>query len=415
LVEPRESIALASEKIPTERRVKLLQEVMDAVITPLARPLRAALVMLAYVLGVAALVGAVGLTQSTTAQIVNRLTEAGSNEIRVSTNAISDWDYSFDYDAIYAEVATISALEGVEVAVPVRTFASNSNLIARTRISVFESAGFSGRIFVTESSYLHAYGFRVESGNYDNLTNDWNGAVVVVGSRAAEKLGVSAVAPGVNIWVNGINVDVIAVLAPTGDVLADDAVYFSRACLPMLSGRVDSYLLVLTGKGYAEPLARALPLALSPENPGSVHTSTVAQLANLQRGINSDLTSLLGVIGWVILALSTLAAGTTMYLSVQQRAPEIALRRAMGADRASIFRLFTYEGVAIGVTGGIVGQILGIGIAWIVASANHWPLSLGLGAGLLGLAVGFVAGAVASMLPAGIAAAQDPAVILRTI
>jgi macrolide transport system ATP-binding/permease protein len=113
--------------------------------------------------------------------------------------------------------------------------------------------------------------------------------------------------------------------------------------------------------------------------------------------------------------LSTLAAGTTMYLSVQQRAPEIALRRAMGADRASIFRLFTYEGVAIGVTGGIVGQIIGIIIAVVVANANNWPLSLGLGAGLLGLAVGFIAAAVASMLPAGIAAAQDPALILRTI
>ncbi|MDR0837311.1 MAG: ATP-binding cassette domain-containing protein [Propionibacteriaceae bacterium] len=401
--------------IRVERRTKLWQEVIDAAMTPLARPLRAALVMLAYILGVAALVGAVGLTQSTTAQIVYRLTEAGSNEIRVTTPSTADWGYSLDFANIDAEVATISALEGVDTAVAVRTFAPQSNLISRVRVSALEATGFSGRIFVTDASYLRAYGLRAVSGNVVNLTNDWNGPVVAVGSRAAEKLGVTSVVPGVSIWVNGISVDVIAVLAPTGDVLADDAVYFSRACLPMLPGPVDSYLLVLTGKGYAEPLARALPLALSPENPGSIHTSTVAQLANLQQGINSDLTSLLGVIGWVILALSTLAAGTTMYLSVQQRAPEIALRRAMGADRASIFRLFTYEGVAVGVTGGIVGQIIGIAIAWIVANANSWPLSLGLGTGLLGLAVGFVAGAVASMLPAGIAARQDPALILRTI
>ena len=66
-------------------------------------------------------------------------------------------------------------------------------------------------------------------------------------------------------------------------------VYCSRAVDPYLTNIVASYLLVRTAKGYAEPLAKALPLALAPDNPGSVQVTTTSQLVNLQAGINSDL------------------------------------------------------------------------------------------------------------------------------
>ncbi len=124
---------------------------------------------------------------------------------------------------------------------------------------------------------------------------------------------------------------------------------------------------------------------------------------------------MLTIIGWVILALSALTAGTTMFLSVQHRGPEIALRRAMGASRGSVWRMFTYEGIAIGLVGGILGAAAGIGLTAVVTHLNGWPLCLGLRVPLLGLAVGFCAGAVASVIPALAAARQDPAVILRTV
>ncbi len=102
-----------------------------------------------------------------------------------------------------------------------------------------------------------------------------------------------------------------------------------------------------------------------------------------------------------------------MFLAVNHRYPEIALRRAMGGSRASIARLFLYEGIAIGLAGGIVGTGAGTIIGWYSATTNHWPLNIGWTTVLLGWGIGLLTGIVASIVPAIHAARQDPAGILR--
>ena len=387
---------------------RLVQEAGDALVAPLTRPVRFLLVLLAYVLGVAALVGAMGVMSGTTGQIVHRLTEAGSNQIRVTDTSPVDNSWSF----LDGQARTLERLEGVHDAVPMKTFTVVSNIITRLR-----GLGdkFSGRITMTDERFMAAYQMTAVSGRIDLLSNSWGGAVVVLGSTAAATLGVPDAEPGVSLWVNDYPVDVAAVLAPTDDVLLDNALYFSPGVAVILTDQLDSLVEVHTAPGYAEPLAKAIPTALSPTNPGQIQTSTVAQLAQLQQGINTDLGTLLSVIGWVILVLSALTAGTTMFLAVQHRSAEIALRRAMGASRMSVFRLFALEGVGIGLAGGILGTALGIGLTAIVDRLNHWPLALGLHVVGLGLLVGLIAGAVASIVPAVYAARRDPAQILRTV
>ncbi|MCL2783080.1 MAG: ATP-binding cassette domain-containing protein [Propionibacteriaceae bacterium] len=421
-VSTRQLLSASMSRLKTRRAVRLRQEIIDAMIAPLSRPLRSGLVWLAYLLGVAALVGAIGLTQSATGQIVNRLTDAASNQMRVNSHAIDD-PFLIDPVSPDAAPAIVAKLEGVTLAVPVRVFAAQGNVFARAWLpqpanAMSNQTGvlqYSGRVWITEASLLDAMGLQAASGRIDLLSTAWDGAGVVMGAAAAQKLGVAADGPGVNLFVNGRPVSVVAVCKQSGDVLADDGLYFSRGALPFLANDTDSYMFVQTGKGFAEPLAKAIPLALSPQNPGAYQVSTVSQLAGLQQGISSDLAGLLGVVGWVVLVLSALTAGTAMFLSVQHRAPEIALRRAMGASRTSIWRLFIYEGVSIGLAGGIVGQLVGIVLVWALAWRNNWPVSLGLGVGLLGLAVGLTAGVVASTIPAIYAARREPATILRTV
>ncbi|MDR1214913.1 MAG: hypothetical protein LBK54_12670 [Propionibacteriaceae bacterium] len=195
----------------------------------------------------------------------------------------------------------------------------------------------------------------------------------------------------------------------------DNALYFSSGSEVVLVDPLDRLVVAHTDPGYAEPLAQAIPLALAPASPGRIQTSTVAQLAQLQQGINADLGALLRLIGWVSLVLSALSAGTTMFLSVQHRSAEIALRRSMGASRGSVFRLFCVEGLGIGLTGGVLGAALGIGLTAVIAWANQWPLCLGLQVVSLGVGMGLVAGGGASIIPAAYASRRDPAQILRTV
>ena len=390
------------------RSSAFIQTVGDALSAPVTRLGRTALVVIAYVLGVAALVGAVGVMSGTTGQIVRRLTDAGSNQIRVVDSSPADDSWAL----LDTQARALERVEGVHDSIPLRTFTVVSNTITRVR-----GLGdkFTGRITMTDERFMAAYQMSVQTGAVDLLSNPWNGAVVVLGSGAAQTLWVADAEPGVSLWVNDRPVDVAAVLAPTGDTLLDNALYFSPGAIAVLLDPLDRIVEVHTLPGYAEPLAKAIPVALSPANPGQIQTSTVAQLAQLQQGINTDLSSLLTVIGWVVLVLSALTAGTTMFLSVQHRAAEIALRRAMGASRGAIFQLFTIEGIAIGVTGGILGTGLGIGLTILITHLNQWPLALGLGVVAQGLGVGFIAGAVASIIPAIYASRRDPAQILRTV
>jgi ABC-type lipoprotein export system ATPase subunit/ABC-type lipoprotein release transport system permease subunit len=391
-------------------------EVLDALKAPLLRPLRSVLVLLAYVLGITSLTASLALTQSATGSIVERLTEAASNEIRVTTTE-SDDNFLLDPTLPDGAIAQLKAVDGVATAVPVRTFGPQANGITRALPASHNNAPtiFPGRLFVTETDYLVTYGLTAASGRIDLLSNTWGGRTVVLGALAAENLGVSEAGPDMGIWVNGHLTSVVAVLTPTGDPLVDSAAFFSRAVAPYLQGAADAYLLVRTHSGWAEPLAKAIPLVLRPTNAGAIQVSTVSQLANLQAGIRSDLVGFLGIIAGVVLVLSGLSAGTAMLLSVQHRVPEIALRRAFGASRGAIWRLFMYEGIALGVAGGVIGVAAGTVFAASVAHLKAWPLSLGLPIPLVGLAVGVLVGALASALPALAAARQQPAQILRGV
>ncbi len=102
---------------------------MDALAAPLTRPVLSVLVLLAYLLEVAALVAAIGVTQATTGRIVNRLTDAASTELRV----VDTGGIQRTWTADRSTGDRLSALEGVSLAVPVRTFTAVSNTVTRLR------------------------------------------------------------------------------------------------------------------------------------------------------------------------------------------------------------------------------------------------------------------------------------------
>jgi len=59
----------------------------------------------------------------------------------------------------------------------------------------------------------------------------------------------------------------------------------------------------------------------------------------------------------IFISISTIVA--TMYMNFYERTKEIGTIRALGFYKSEVFKLFIYEGLAIGVIGGILGIILG--------------------------------------------------------
>ncbi|MFP3700288.1 FtsX-like permease family protein, partial [Burkholderia sp. SIMBA_013] len=97
---------------------------------------------------------------------------------------------------------------------------------------------------------------------------------------------------------------------------------------------------------------------------------------------------MVGLVSGVLLILASLTAATAMYLSVQARSGEVALRRALGASRWSIARMFLFEGIIIGSAGGLAGSVLGTSAVVAIAAANGWTPVITPTMPALGIAVG---------------------------
>ena len=103
-----------------------------------------------------------------------------------------------------------------------------------------------------------------------------------------------------------------------------------------------------------------------------------------------------------------------MTISVTERTNEIGLLVALGARRRTILNLFLSESVILAALGGILGLLLGIGLAQFLRLALptlpvHTPWSFALGALVMSAMIGLLAG----VLPARNASHLDPIEALR--
>lgn len=126
----------------------------------------------------------------------------------------------------------------------------------------------------------------------------------------------------------------------------------------------------------------------------------------------------------VLLGMAGFAIAQTFFLLVAERRTELLVLRAMGARRGDLFRLVIGEAAVVGVLSGLVGLVLGLGVALLVDQAAltlvpdipfkpssfvAFPPLLLLGA--WGLAV--LASVMGAWVPARRAASADPARGLR--
>lgn len=449
------------EKPATHRRGSFLtDDSIEAISALTSRPLRTLLLGLSFALGVGGLISASGMSESASYQVNQRL--LGSEQ---STLYISDRDNDQNMLGTYRQGESaqnvadrISALDYVKNTGFVSSVAPADVRI--TRFSPYEdepktAIGLSS----TSKTRLEQIGARMNPETLRALeqmnstltqenvadrerSEQLSGAIVSVSAaralgiipedKAADNAtteprpgelpaveygiklgGLPQVAPGVSIWVDGQLMPVIGLFEPGNSGYEfRNSVIVSPGTLQR-TGRGQVTYIAETERGYGKAVAKAIPLALKPAEPSQINVETPSDLQSLRASIASDLGLYVGVLSGILLVLASLSAATAMYLSVQSRTAEIALRRAIGSSKWLIARIFLMEGVMLGVLGGSLGACSGMIATIILSLVQGWQAVLSPGFVVLGVGVGALTGLVSSAYPAWVASRKSPADAMR--
>ena len=449
------------EKPAAHRRGSFLtDDSIEAISALTSRPLRTLLLGLSFALGVGGLISASGMSESASYQVNQRL--LGSEQ---STLYISDRDNDQNMLGTYRQGESaqnvadrISALDYVKNTGFVSSVAPADVRI--TRFSPYEdepktAIGLSS----TSKTRLEQIGARMNPETLRALeqmnstltqqnvadrerAEQLSGAIVSVSAARAlgiipeDKVadnatteprpgelpaveygiklgGLPQVAPGVSIWVDGQLMPVVGLFDPGNSGYEfRNTVIVSPGTLQR-TGRGQVTYIAETERGYGKAVAKAIPLTLKPAEPSQINVETPSDLQSLRASIASDLGLYVGVLSGILLVLASLSAATAMYLSVQSRTAEIALRRAIGSSKWLIARIFLMEGVMLGVLGGSIGACSGMIATIILSLVQGWQAVLSPGFVVLGVGVGALTGLVSSAYPAWVASRKSPADAMR--
>lgn len=196
--------------------------------------------------------------------------------------------------------------------------------------------------------------------------------------------------------------------AHTDNELAD--VYLSIAQAPS-----PSPFMYVRAAHLTPPFERDMRDALTAVDPDMALASPrpLAEILEQQRAGTRFLTTLLTIFAGFASVLALVGVYGVIAYTVRQREREIAVRLAIGADRAMITRLFLRQGAAVLA----VGSVMGVGAALLLGrllESQLFGVRPAEPAALAAVTIGFaVCGLAAIAWPARAAASTDPALALK--
>jgi putative ABC transport system permease protein len=136
-------------------------------------------------------------------------------------------------------------------------------------------------------------------------------------------------------------------------------------------------------------------------------------LLKQQQRTNDIFNYVLGAIAGISLLVGGIGIMNIMLASVLERIKEIGLRLSLGAQKSDIVQQFLFEAVMISVTGGLIGVVLGVTMAYIVSTVAGIPTIVSFSSIVLSFGVAATVGLIFGIAPARKAASQDPIASLR--
>lgn len=391
-----------------------------------ANKLRSGLTVLGIIIGVAAVVALMAVGQGATSGITSQVEGMGTNLITVSGSrafmpmraAQSEFLMFSDYRAIFETIG-----EEAKIA---PYYQGNINVMYGEREANTSVTG-------VLSNYDDVNEYEVGSGRFITDQDNLEAAkIAVLGATTAEDLFAGLNPLGRDIKLDGKNYTVIGVLSEKGSsgftsqdemVLVPLETAYTRifggqtksggeytisglAISVINADNVDS---IMSEVEYI--LRREHGLTLTDDLVFTISSQT--QMLESLSDISGTLTIMLGAIAGISLLVGGIGIMNITLVSVRERTREIGLRKAVGATREIILVQFLIETLTLSIFGGLLGVLIGSGIAWFVSSTGVLTASVTFDTIFISFLMAVLVGIIFGLYPAFQAAGLQPIEALR--
>ena len=286
----------------------------------------------------------------------------------------------------------------------------------------FRNLGRDTMVIGTTPEFQRVRNLFIGTGSYVTQNDvDTKAKVVVLGTKVKGELFGDQNALGQVVMLSDARYRVIGVMQKKGTSLGwdvDDVIF-----IPVTSGQdlfgTDSLFEILASTPRAEDVERAIAqikeiLIKRHAHKEDFSIQTQGAMLSTMDTILGVLTAVLGGIAGISLLVGGIGIMNIMLVSVRERTREIGIRKAIGARNSDIMAQFLIEAITLSGVGGVIGIMLGVGIALLIpmfvtvlpTSVSFWSIAMAF---TFSMAVGVFFG----VYPARKAALQDPISALR--
>ena len=344
------------------------------------RRLRAGLTTLGVVIGIAAIVALLSISQGLQSTITAQLergfatdtllvTAGGGGGAGMGLGGGGDSGFKL----FVSDVQTIKGIQNVEVAAAIIQRVGNVTVGGRSEISTIVGVDFA------EYHDIYSETFVADRGT---IPLDSRNDSVVLGRRVIDpRLNGTMLADAndpINIvWINATSRPPIAVTLPrniTGILKqigsfgiggpSDSGVYIPIAQAQALFATNECDLIIVKLRSSDQAVIDDVTDAIKSAFNGEVSAISATAVLNIISNVFSIIELFLGGIAAISLVVAGVGIMNIMIVSLMERTKEIGILKALGTKSRTVLLIFLCEAVIIGFMGGAIG----VGLGWVLAN-----------------------------------------------